>query len=117
MMVCACSRAHHKSNLAFNQSYATPFWSSAVHSDFLHREYHHLHNLFCIHGAQEREHEEDRRQCKGTTSFSQEYSTRLMSGVSQKAEAAAAKAAVANAQVAAEEDDNWSKGAKSNAKK
>jgi hypothetical protein len=35
----------------------------------------------------------------------------------QKAEAAAAKAAVANAQVAAREDDEWSKGAKSNAKK
>ena len=42
---------------------------------------------------------------------------RLIFVVLKKAEAAAAKAAVANAQVAAEEDDKWSKGAKSNAKK
>lgn len=35
----------------------------------------------------------------------------------QKAEVAAAKASVAQKQVAAKEDEEWSKGAKSNAKK
>lgn len=49
--------------------------------------------------------------------YHKDFDLRLMLCVSKKAEAAAAKAAVANAQVAAEEDDKWSKGAKSNAKK
>jgi hypothetical protein len=46
-----------------------------------------------------------------------DFDLRLIFDVLKKAEAAAAKAAVANAQLAAEEDDKWSKGAKSNAKK
>lgn len=43
--------------------------------------------------------------------------TKKVSGNAKKAEAAAAKQAVENQKKAAAEDDDWGKGAKSNAKK
>jgi hypothetical protein len=43
--------------------------------------------------------------------------TKKASGNAQKAEAAAAKAAQENSKKAAVEDEDWGKGAKSNAKK
>jgi stress response protein YsnF len=46
-----------------------------------------------------------------------EQNTKKVAGNAKKAEAAAAKAAAENAKKAVEEEQDWSKGAKSNAKK
>lgn len=67
------------------------------------------------HGAQEGEYEEGCRQCKSSPLQSQYMECLLIS--IQKAEVAAQKQAQASAQVAAKEDQEWNKGAKSNAKK
>lgn len=98
-----------------SHSYATSFWSSAIHSVIRHRKHHDLYNLFCNHGAQEGEYEEGCRQCKSSPLQSQYMECLLIS--IQKAEVAAQKQAQASAQVAAKEDQEWNKGAKSNAKK